>query len=139
MPAIGTTAKGTTFKIENSGSPQSYLTVDGVTSVAPARSNVQSEITDYDSTHEETMTTLRGTTLQVVYNHKKSDLGQAEMEAALIDGLSRNLQYAYTQDTPASSTFSFAGIIESITDAPALKGIISKTAVIRVQSPPVVS
>lgn len=138
MSSNATVAQGTEFHISTQGSPTSFQQVGGLVNVAPVRSNKTVEVTDYSDTHEDWLGVgVAATTLQIVYNFKDGNVGQEEMETALSDGLERECKYVY-QGTP-DLTYTFTAIVESITDAPNLQGIIVKTAVFKVVTKPVQS
>ena len=134
MSGDATIAKGTELYIQNSGSPQSFLKVTGLQSIAPARVNLMAETTDYDSEHQQDIPVgVKANTFQAVYNWKESVEAHDEIEAALVDGAVRTFKYVYTSINPDESQ-TFTAFVESITDAPALKGVIQKTVVLKVQS-----
>lgn len=139
MSANATVAQGTEFHVSPAGSPTGFLKVGGLVSIAPVRSNKLVEITDYDDTHEDWIAAnVKATSFQAVYNFKDGNVGQEELDAAYVDGAEREFKYVYTSGTP-DLTYTFLAIVESITDAPALQGVIQKTAVLKVTSRPVES
>lgn len=127
-------AQGTELHIQNTGSPQSFMKITGLTSINPSRMNLLAEVTNYDDTHVRNIAVgVKDGSLQAVYNGIDGDEGQAELEAALVDGLERTFRWDYTETTPTESR-TFTAIVESIADAPGLKGLVVKTAALKVNS-----
>jgi len=97
--------QGCTVGIDDVGaSPVSYTTIGELVSFStPEETRTEIDVTTLASTHEEITVGLRkGGTLTLEVNYYPGDVGQTELEAALVAGTEKSFKVTFT-DSPAST------------------------------------